>query len=379
MFPMSGIGAEAGTAWLRGAELATAQWNRSGGLLGRQIELVIRDDKYSSAGSVAAGRELAGMGINLLVGAAQSPMALGLSPVLGELKALCVAPTPAAMSLTHENFNRNFFRLCPNAYTLYSGLAKIVATRHPDVSEWASISFDSEYGRDSVRFFEYGVRRAAGGRSINFQPPIFVPPTKTDLKVEINALMNSPAQGLYLGLIAAPCISFLQQARAVGLNRKLKVIGEAGTDLLIGRAMQKSTPTNLWSVTYWFPEHEPFKSNPISEALYKDYVAATNDRHPIGLLTTSHRACLALFNAVKKANGTDTGSVISALEGLTFDTIGGPYSIRKEDHQGYGTSFYAKVGPRDAQPFYGLDTLEQLSDREVIEPAAPGRKFELPS
>ncbi len=378
MFPMSGIGAEAGAAWLKGAELAAEQWNRSGGLLGRQIELVVRDDKYTSAGSVAAGRELAGMGVNLMVGAAQSPMALGLAPLLPELKAICVAPTPAAMSLTHENFQRNFFRLCPNAYMLYGGLAKVVAEHHPNVSNWAIIIFDSEYGRDAVKFFQNGIRRAAGSRQVSFQDPIYVPPTKTDLKVEINSLMNSPAEGLFLGLIAAPAISFLQQARSVGLNRKLKVMCEAGTDLLIAKAMQKSTPTNLWSVSYWFPQSEPFKSNPISQGLYQAYVKQTNDRYPIGLLTSSHRSCLALFSAVKKAGSIDTESVIAALEGLTFDTIGGPYTIRKEDHQGFGTSIYAKTGPRDEEPFYGLDELSELEDAKVIEPASPGQKFALP-
>ena len=72
-------------------------WNRNGGVLGRPIELVVRDDKYSSSGAVTAGRELATSGVNLIVGACQSPMALGLAPLLEELNALCVAPTPAAL------------------------------------------------------------------------------------------------------------------------------------------------------------------------------------------------------------------------------------------------------------------------------------------
>ena len=57
------------------------------------------------------------------------------------------------------------------------------------------------------------------------------------------------AQGLFVGLTAAPCVSFLQQGRAVGLDKKFKVIGEAGTELMIAKAMQKSTPNNLWGVT----------------------------------------------------------------------------------------------------------------------------------
>ncbi|MCK2169533.1 ABC transporter substrate-binding protein, partial [Thalassospira xiamenensis] len=87
IFPMSGIGAEAGAAWLQGSRLAVEHWNRNGGVLGRPIELVVRDDKYSSSGAVTAGRELATSGVNLIVGACQSPMALGLAPLLEELNA----------------------------------------------------------------------------------------------------------------------------------------------------------------------------------------------------------------------------------------------------------------------------------------------------
>lgn len=379
IFPMSGIGAEAGAAWLQGAKLAVQHWNRNGGVLGRSIELVIRDDKYTSSGAVTAGRELASSGVNLMVGACQSPMALGLAPLLEDLNAVCVAPTPAAMSLTHENFTRNLFRLCPNGYMLYAGLGRMMASKHPDISHWATIVFDSEYGHDAVRYFEYGVRSVAGDREIHFDRPIYTPVQQTNFQTEINQLMNSPAKGLYVGLIAAPIISFLQQGRGVGLDKKFEVMGESGTDLLIAKAMKSATPSNLWSVSYWHPQDEFFANNAISQRLYKDYVAATKDRHPIGLLTSSHRATQALLSAVQKAESTDTKAVIAALEGLTIDTITGPYHIRKEDHQGYGTSVYARTGPHDEEPYWGLNELVVVDDEKIMEPASPGQAFQLPA
>ncbi|ASK34082.1 ABC transporter substrate-binding protein [Alloalcanivorax mobilis] len=379
IFPMSGIGAEAGAAWLQGTKLAVQHWNDNGGVLGRPIELVVRDDKYSSSGAVTAGRELASNGVNLIVGACQSPMALGLAPLLEDLNAVCVAPTPAAMSLTHENFSRNLFRLCPNGYMLYAGLGRMLAQKHPHISNWATIVFDSEYGHDAVRYFEYGVLSAAGDRDIHFDRPIYTPVQKTNFQVEINQLMNSPAKGLFVGLIAAPIISFLQQGRGVGLDKKFEVMGESGTDLLIAKAMKSATPDNLWSVSYWHPRNDFFANNPISQRLYKDYVAATGDHHPIGLLTSSHRSTQALLSAVEKAGSTDTDAVIQALEGLTIDTITGPYHIRKEDHQGYGTSVYAKTGPRQEEPYWGLNDLVVVDDAKTMEPAAAGQPFKLPA
>lgn len=379
MLPMSGIGAEAGAAWLSGIKAAQLMWNESGGLLGRQIELVVRDDKFTAAGAVSAARELAGEGVNLIVGCAQSPMALAVVPILPELKSVVVAPAPTVMSITHEQFNRYFFRAASNASMLFGGIGSMLGNRFPDVRSWATIVPDSENGRDMVRYFNKGIQRAAArtGKTPTLLEPVYASLNKADYKVEINNLMNSGADGLFIGLTAAPCVSLLQQGRAVGMDRKFKVIGEAGTELLIAKAMQKSTPANLWGVTFWAPDLEPFKSRfPLSKKLMDGIIKVTGNAYPPGIVQATNRSALAVFNAVKKANSTDSDAVINALEGLQFDTAAGPYQIRKEDHQGYGSAYFAKIGARDAAPGYGLQEVIVLNESEVIEPPTPGKKFE---
>ncbi|WP_225785354.1 ABC transporter substrate-binding protein [Xenophilus sp. Marseille-Q4582] len=379
MLPMSGIGAEAGANWLAGIKAAQMQWNDAGGLLGRPIEIVVRDDKFTSAGAVAAVRELAGEGVKLSVGAGQSPMALAIAPILGELDAVVAAPAPTVMSVTHENFSRNFFRVASNAYMLFGGIGNMLATKFADVGSWAMILPDSENGRDMARYFEHGVRRAAKatGKAPKVLEPVYASLNKADYRVEINRLMNSGAEGLFVGLTAAPAVSLLQQGRSVGLDRKFKVIGEAGTELMIAKAMQKSTPSNLWGVSFWAPELEPFKSQYPQSAKLREYIVkVTGTPHVPGIVQASHRSALALFNAVKKAGSTETAAVIAALEGLAFDTAAGPYRIRKEDHQGIGFAYFAKIGARDAAPGYGLEEVIRMDESEIVEPATPGRKFE---
>lgn len=379
MLPMSGIGAEAGAAWLNGIKAAQLQWNANGGLLGRQIEIVVRDDKFTSAGAVSAVREMAGEGVNVSIGAGQSPMALAIAPILKELNSIVVAPAPTVMSVTHENFSRNFFRLSSNALMLYGGIGNLMTARFADVKTWAVIAPDSENGRDVARFFNIGVKAAAakGKREVKVLDPVFASLNKADYKIEINNLMNSGAEGLFIGLTAAPCVSLLQQGRAVGLDKKFKVIGEAGTELMIAKAMQKSTPQNLWGVTFWAPELEPFKSEfPVSKQLSEYIVKVAGTPHVPGIVQASHRSALAIFNAVKKANSIETEAVIQALEGLQFDSAAGPYRIRKEDHQGIGSFYFAKIGARDAAPGYGLEQVVRLDESEIVEPPAPGKKYE---
>ena len=378
ILPMSGIGAGVGDIWLGGARTAVEQWNATGGLLGRPIELVVRDDKFTSAGAVAAARELVGEGVNLLIGGSQSPMALATAPILPELKAVMVAPCPTVMSLTHEGFQKNFFRLSANAYMIYAGIGNLLSNKFSEVQTWSCIVPDSENGRDMARYFTLGAQRAAAkaGRPVKVLDPVFASLNKTDYKAEINSLMNAPSQGLFIGLTAAPVISLLQQGRAVGMDKKFKVIGEAGTELMIAKAMQKSLPPNLWSYSYWVPGNENAKRYPLSQQLHDDYAKITGDRNPPGLVHSSYRAALGLFNGVKKAGVTDTDAVIAALEGLTYNTAMGPYHIRKEDHQGLGQVYISKVGVRDEAPGYGITDVVVFNEAEVAEPPTPGKKFE---
>lgn len=375
ILPMSGIGAEAGAAWHAGARIAVAQWNEKGGVLKRQIELVVRDDKFSSAGAVAAARELAGAGVNLLIGGSQSPMALATAPLLPELKAAMVAPCPTVMSLTHEGFQKNFFRLSWNAYIAFAGIGNMLTGRFKEVKTWSCIVPDSENGRDMARFFTLGVKRAAekDGRQVTVLPPVFTSLNKADYRVEINSLMNAQSEGLFVGLTAAPCISLLQQGRSVGLDRKFKVIGDAGTELMIAKAMQKSTPNNLWSISYWVPGTAAAARNPLSAPLYDAYVKLTNDRLPPSIVNSSHRCALALFHAIEKAGDTGTDAVIAALEGLEFDCATGKYRIRKEDHQGLGEAYVANVGVRDAAPGYGIVDAIAYNEADVAEAPTPGQ------
>lgn len=372
MFPLSGPQGTLGVPWAAGAEIAIQQINKAGGLLGRQVEAVVRDDKGTSVGAVAAARELHDMGINLMIGGNQSPMALGLAPLLPEFNAVMVS-TATAMSLTHESFTKHYFRVNPNAHMFYGGLGQVVAKKNPDVTKWTFIVFDSASGRDAVAAFAGGLKKASKAK-LEFLDPIFVAQTAADFKIEIGNIMSSGAEGLYLGILGGPAISFLQQARSVGLTRKLKAIGEGGTDLSLGRALQKSLPTNIWGRGYWYPSDSSF-NNPISANLYKDYVVKTGEKFPLGIPQLGHKLALPLFHAVTKAKSTETDAVIAAMEGLEFDCAEGKQVIRKEDHQALGEGHYANYMPTEEEPFHGVREVVLLADADTVELASPGIVF----
>lgn len=378
-FALSGVGAPVGTQMLAGVEVAAAQINKAGGLLGREVELVIRDDKYNSAESVAVARELAGDGVNLLLGGSQTVTALGLAPLAPELNMAVIIVAAAGMPVTHELYNRNIFRATANNYTQYSSLGRTLIEQNPDVKTWISLAPDGDFGRDSALFFGHAVNKYAPGEKPVVLDTIYTQATATDFRTQINQLMSSDAEGLYIGIAAAAQISFFQQARSVGLYNKFKAIGEVGNGDITGKAMGRNTHPNLWSVCHWIYNAEPFVSNPVSQALYNDYVALKGDTAPSAQVAAGHRAALAIFEGIRAAQSTETDAVIDAIENVNYMSAGGPVSFRKEDHQIINTNFYSQMGPSEKEPFFQFNKVTSIDSVDMLEPATPGKAFDINS
>lgn len=377
-FALSGVGAPVGTQMLAGTEVAARQINRAGGLLGREVELVIRDDKYNSAESVAVARELAGEGINLLLGGSQTVTALGLAPLAPELGMAVVIVAAAGMPVTHELYNRNIFRATANNYTQYSSLGRTLIEQNPQVKTWISLAPDGDFGRDSALFFGRAVQKyAPHGTAPDVLDTIYAQATATDFRTQINQLMSSEAEGLYIGIASSAQISFFQQARAVGLYDKFKAIGEVGNGDITGKAMGRNTFPNLWSVCHWIADKEPFVSNPVSQQLYKDYVELKGDKYPSAQVAAGHRAANAIFEGIRQSGSTETEAVIAAMEKLRFETAGGTFYFRPEDHQIIGPNYYSQMGPSREEPFFTVAQVTSVDAAEMVEPPAPGKAFRI--
>lgn len=376
MYALSGVGAPTGTQLSIGARIAAVQINRAGGLLGREVELVIRDDKLNSAAAVAAGRELVGDGINLLVGGAQTVSALGLISIAPELKAVIVT-TAAGMSVTHELFSRYVFRATANTYSQFASMGRAMVEREPAVKTWIALCPDGEFGRDSQLFFGSAAKKF--GKDVKMLDPVFIAAGTTDFKPQINAIMNSSAEGLFMSVLGADQISFLQQARQVGLYDKYKVICEAGNEVITAKALKQNTPPNFRSITFWNPDMEPFASNPMSKQLYEDYVTITKgDKSPAALMMLGNRSTLSLLEGIRRAKSTESDAVIAAMEGMTIDTAGGPFHYRKEDHQSIAINYFSRIEPTRTDPFFKMTEIIGIDGRDTTEPPTPGVKFDPP-
>src|SRR5215207_9751506 len=110
--PMTGKLAWFGEQMERGAELAVAEINAAGGVLGQQVRLVMADDFCDPEQAVAAARKLVSDGVIFVVGHYCSHAAIPASEIYEAAGVLLISPASINPMLT-ELGRANVFRIIP--------------------------------------------------------------------------------------------------------------------------------------------------------------------------------------------------------------------------------------------------------------------------
>lgn len=377
MTPLSGPAETSGLAVKAGAEIAVAQINKAGGVLGRQLALEFRDDKANVQQAATASRELLGMGINLLTGTNSSGVVAALGPVMQQENGILLSTLASAASINHENFNPNVFRGGETPYARMRGLAQIAAQKHSDLKSWSGIIPDTDFGRSSWAVFSSALKEfvpTAGGKEPEILDPVVVPLFSSDYKTFITAAMKIPFEGLFHATYGADSITLFTQGRPFGLAQKAKVIFDSGNEFVVAKAMKGQTPA-WWGSIFWY--HENNKDNPVSQALYNDFVAMSDNIPPEGYIAEAHADIYAFAEAIKKANSTETPAVIAALKGLEWETATGRRTMRAEDNQAIKDVEAVYVAPANNDAGWAVTDAAKVAGDKMIEPPSPGVKLEM--
>ena len=110
--PMTGERAWYGEQMQRGAELAAADINSAGGVLGQQVQLITADDSCDPEQAVAAAQKLVSQGVTFVVGHFCSGASIAASEIYEAAGVLQISPTSSNPMLT-ELGRANVFRVVP--------------------------------------------------------------------------------------------------------------------------------------------------------------------------------------------------------------------------------------------------------------------------
>ena len=359
--PLSGPTAVYGEPILKGAEMAVAEINAKGGVLGRKLEILSRDSKASADEAVRVAREMIIKdNVDFLAGTLTSAEAPAVSTVAKENKIVLVVPASETMMLTDAaHIHPYIFRVATN--TDIEGLAgATIMARWKDVKTVATISPDYAYGRDVEAAFIASLKKLRPDIQIVDQqwPKLGEP----DFTAFITAQMGKKPDAIHCSLFAGDFVTFSKEATPRGYFKAVnnRVVDGADVDTTDeAQALGKDYPYGIIGNGYdpviW-TGNEP----PAHKKFIENLKAFTKAKYASGWSIVGYESIYALADGIKKAGDIKSDDVAKALLGMTFDTPVGKRTFSVKSHETFSPQYWGEMVNDPAYPFAVMKNPELL-------------------
>ena len=319
----------------KGMELAIEEINAKGGVNGRRLELITRDDNANPGDAVRVAEELVSREkVDVLTGTFLSNTGLAVADFAKQKKLFFLGGEPLTDKLTWQGGNHYTFRLRPGTYMQSAMLVQEAAKLNK--KRWAIVYPNYEYGQSAVAAFKQLLKAAQP--DVEFVTEQATPLGKVDAGSVVQALADAKPDAIFNVLFAADLARFVREGNTRGLFQGREVVS-----LLTGEPeyldpLKNEAPAG-WTVTGypWYgittPEHQAFLK--AYQDKYKD--------HPRLGSVVGYTAIQSLAAGMRKAGGADTEKLITAFLGLELTSPFGPIRYRTEDHQSTMGAFVGKT------------------------------------
>lgn len=319
----------------KGMELALEEINAAGGVNGRKLQLIIRDDNATPGDAVRAAEELiAREQVDVLSGTFLSHVGLAVADLARQRKMFFLAGEPLTDKIVWQNGNRYTFRLRASTYMQVSMLVPEAAKLRK--KRWAIVYPNYEYGQSAAATFKQLLKAAQPDvEFVAEQAPAL---GKVDAGAVVQALADAKPDAIFNVLFAADLAKLVREGNTRGLFQGREVVS-----LLTGEPeyldpLKDETP-NGWIVT-GYPWHSI--NTPEHKAFLVAYQGRFKDYPRLGSVV-GYTMIHALAAGIRKAGSTDTEKLITAFRGLTFDSPYGKQSFRAIDHQSTMGAFVGRT------------------------------------
>ncbi|MCU0580022.1 MAG: ABC transporter substrate-binding protein [Desulfobacterota bacterium] len=309
------------------AKLAVEEINKAGGVMGRPLEMIARDDKLNPENAVREAKDMIlNHKVQWIQGTVSSAVALAVSAYCKEAKVPFIVTNAQSAAITDEKGHRYLFRISTNT-TMYTRAVANAAAKTWGGKKIFIIGPDYEYGHRSKKDFMDAYTKLVPDAKIigELWPKL----GNQDWTPYISKIMSSGADFVYCSLWGGDVISFTKAAWAFGYFDRVKHCGQDwGNIEALGKMSKDIYPKGALGGS-----HYPFWAidNPASKEFWTKFNKASK-MYP-GLAACGYTTVYAMKQAMEKAKAVDMEKVINALEGMELNTVVGKVQIRACDHQ----------------------------------------------
>jgi branched-chain amino acid transport system substrate-binding protein len=325
----------------KGWQLALEEINAKGGVNGKTLVVISKDDGGKPADAVTAANQLVESDrVVMLMGTFFSHIGLAVSDFAKQKKIFFLAAEPLTDAIVWAQGNRYTFRLRPSN-TMQASMLAEEAAKLP-AKKWAAVAPNYEYGQSAVAAFKKAI--SAKRPDIEWVTEQWPPLGKIDAGAVVQALAAAQPEAILNVTFGPDLVKFVREGTTRGLFKDRAVVSFLTGEPEYLDSLKDEAPTG-WIVTGypWYavktPEHDAF---------LKAYQAKFNDYPRLGSVVgyVTMKAAAAIL---AKANSTDTAKLIAAANGLKLDTPFGPIVFREIDHQSTLGAYVGKTALKDGK------------------------------
>ena len=329
--PHSGDLAPYGIPSLQAAKLVAKDINAKGGVLGRQIELLIEDDQCKPEIATNTATKLVTEGVNVVLGPICSGATKAALGIYNAAHIVVMSPSATNPALTQSGEYPNFFRTIASDDKQGKLAADfIINTLH--LKKVAILNDKGDYGKGFAEYVQKYINQDGKGKTkvVLFDS---ITPGAFDYSAVIQRVLRAGADGLVYGGYHPEASKLVQQ-----LRRKRSKIPFISDDGVKGVSFIKLAGSYAEGVYATGPRD--LSKNPLYVKAVKEYEAAYGDQ-PGNFYPQAYSAALALTNAIQKAGSTKYQAIVKALHTDYVKTPVGRIRFDKRgDAEGVGFSVY---------------------------------------
>jgi branched-chain amino acid transport system substrate-binding protein len=325
----------------KGMELAQAEINAAGGVIGRPLEIVFRDDNGTPGDAVRVAEELlVREKVAMLMGTFASNVGLAVADLAKQRKVLFLAAEPLTDKIVWDNGNKYTFRL--RASTFMQTAMLVPEAAKLGKKRWAIVYPNYEYGQSATAAFKKQMLfRQAGGLEFVEQA---VPLGKIDPGPVVQALIDAQPDAIFSSLFGPDLARFVREGQLRGLFKNRPVFNLLGGEPEYLDPLKDEAPVGWYVTGYpWYaidtPAHKRFRDA---------YQAKFNDYPRLGSVV-GYSTVKAAAAAIAKAGSTDTEKLVAAMNNLKIETPFGPVTFRALDHQSTMGAYVGRTAVKDGK------------------------------
>ena len=341
--PLTGVFSALAQSEVDGARYAAAEINDKGGILGRQIELLVEDSGNDIGIGLEKTRKLIDRDqVNAIFGDVNSGIAYAMARLTNEKKVFHIVPGGHTDPITGTNCKWNVFRVCNTTSMDANAVTPELVKRFG--KKWFFVTPDYAYGRTLQDAFVRALTKLGGtyeGDMLPIDHTDFSPTLAKAKAYKPNVLLNNMG-----GLTQIAC---MKQFAHFDMQKEM-ALGGALFELESIKNCPPQAQTGWWDMEWWWNQPDL----PEVGKFVAGYRAANNNITPSARVWFGYVSVHSVRLAAEKAKSLEAPKLAAAMEGMELPPEvalqPGKVFYRKGDHELMANIFFGEVHPPKDNP-----------------------------